>query len=224
MRENWDDHAEIGLAASTGNDPMLTMILRLLGSADRDYAFGVLEIQSLWTGIHSHDPPEWVESNDTGFARVIADFFTSPDHECLSVDRRAGRCLSTRAVTPSTRSTLAGRALALSRPCSTYMCLSANSAAESASNTTFPGEITTGGGGLIRAQATYAHTGSTNVTTLTKTFTANGSDALSVVIAKIGVLNAASVGTLGYEKLLTATATLNVAGDNVAITHTITAG
>jgi hypothetical protein len=31
MRENWDDHAEIGLAASTGNDPMLTMILRLLG-------------------------------------------------------------------------------------------------------------------------------------------------------------------------------------------------
>jgi hypothetical protein len=62
------------------------------------------------------------------------------------------------------------------------------------------------------------------VTTLTKTFTANGSDALSVVIAKIGVLNAASVGTLGYEKLLTATATLNVAGDNVAITHTITAG
>lgn len=105
-----------------------------------------------------------------------------------------------------------------------YMCLSANSSAESAANTTLPGEITTGGGGLVRAQATYAHTTGTNTSTLTKTFTANGSDSLSVVIAKIGVLNASSVGTLGYEKLLASTATLNVAGDNIAVTHTITAG
>lgn len=82
MRPGWDDHTEIGLAAGTSNDPMLNMILRLLKPEDRDYAFGVLEIQSLWTGVHSNDPPEWVESNDRRFAEVLAEFFTSVDHEC----------------------------------------------------------------------------------------------------------------------------------------------
>ncbi len=105
-----------------------------------------------------------------------------------------------------------------------YMAVSANATAPSAANTTLPGEITTAGGGLLRVQATYAHTASTNTTTLTKTFTANGSDSLPVVLAKIGVLNASSAGTLGYETLLNATATLTVSGDNAAITHTITAG
>lgn len=105
-----------------------------------------------------------------------------------------------------------------------YMCLSANATAASAASTTLPGEITTAGGGLLRAQATFAHTAGTNTSTLTKTFTANGSDTLPVTVAKIGVLNASSVGTLGYETLLGTSATLSLSGDNVAITHTITAG
>lgn len=105
-----------------------------------------------------------------------------------------------------------------------YMAVSANTSAESASNTTLPGEITTAGGGLVRAQATFAHTNGTNTSTLTKTFTANGSDSLPVTVAKIGEFNASSSGTLGYEKLLSATATLTVSGDNVAVTHTITGG
>ena len=105
-----------------------------------------------------------------------------------------------------------------------YMCLSANATAASASNTTCPGEITTAGGGLLRAQAAFAHTTGTNTSTLTKTFTGNGSDSYPVIIAKIGVLNASSSGTLGYETLLGTTATLSLSGDNVAITHTITAG
>jgi hypothetical protein len=105
-----------------------------------------------------------------------------------------------------------------------WMCLSASAVAASAASTTLPGEITTAGGGLLRAQATYAHTVGTNQSTLTKTFTCNGSDALPVTVAKIGVLNAAAVGTLGYETLLGTSATLSLAGDNVAITHTITAG
>jgi hypothetical protein len=105
-----------------------------------------------------------------------------------------------------------------------YMCLSANATAASAANTTLPGEITTAGGGLLRKQMTYAHTAGTNTSTLTGTFTANGSDALPVTVAKIGVLNAVSVGTLGYETLLGTSATLSLSGDNVAITHTITAG
>jgi hypothetical protein len=53
---------------------------------------------------------------------------------------------------------------------------------------------------------------------------ANGSDVLPVVLAKIGMLNAAAAGTLGYETLLNATATLTIAGDNATITETVTAG
>lgn len=105
-----------------------------------------------------------------------------------------------------------------------WMGLSANTAAEVATNTTLPGEITTAGGGLIRGVATYAHTASTNLSTMTRLFTANGSDALSVVIAKDGLFNAITAGTFGYEKLLNATATLTVSGDNITVTHSITAG
>lgn len=103
-----------------------------------------------------------------------------------------------------------------------YIALTANSTAPSAASTTLTGEITTGGGGLVRAQATYAHTGGATTSTLTKTFTANGSDSLPVTIAKIGVFNASSSGTLGYETLLSATATLSASGDNVAVTETVT--
>lgn len=103
-----------------------------------------------------------------------------------------------------------------------YIALTANSGAPAAGDTTLTGEITTAGGGLVRAQAAFAHTNGTNTYTLTKTFTANGSDALPVTIAKIGVLNAASGGTLVYETLLTATAPLTASGDNVAITETVT--
>lgn len=105
-----------------------------------------------------------------------------------------------------------------------YLAVSANTTAESAANTTLPGEITTAGGGLIRKQATYAHTAGTNTSTLTATFTANGSDTLPVTLAKVGALNAASGGTLGYEKLLGTTATISASGDNAAITFTGTVG
>jgi hypothetical protein len=103
-----------------------------------------------------------------------------------------------------------------------YLALSANATAPSTASTTLPGEITTGGGGLIRAQGVYGHTGGTATATIGKTFTANGSDALPVVLAKVGVLNAASSGTLVHETLLNATATLNAIGDAVTITSTIT--
>ena len=124
------------------------------------------------------------------------------------------------------RDALHAQHLSTSAPPATfnYMCVSANATAASAANTTLPAEITTAGGGLLRAQATYAHTAGTNTSTLTKVFTVNGSDSLPVTIAKIGVLNAVTVGTLGYETLLNTSATLSLSGDNVAITHTITAG
>jgi len=103
-----------------------------------------------------------------------------------------------------------------------YMAVTANSTSPSASDTTLTGEITTAGGGLVRAQATYAHTNGTSTATLTKTFTANGSDSLPVTLAKIGVFNASSSGTMAIETLLKATATLTTSGDNVTITDTIT--
>lgn len=102
-----------------------------------------------------------------------------------------------------------------------YIALTANSSAAAAGDTTLTGEITTGGGGLVRAQAAYAHTASALTYTLIKTFTANGSDSLPVTVAKIGVFNASSSGTLVFESLLNATATLTTSGDQLQITETV---
>jgi hypothetical protein len=71
-----------------------------------------------------------------------------------------------------------------------YIGLTANSTAPAAGDTTLTGEIASGT--LTRAQATYAHTNGTNTYTLTKTFTSDQ----SVTIAKIGVFNASSSGTM----------------------------
>lgn len=103
-----------------------------------------------------------------------------------------------------------------------YMALTANSSAFSAASTTLTGEITTASGGLIRKQATYAHTTGTNTATLTATYTANGNDSKPVTIAKIGVFNASSSGTLGYETLLSSTSTITNTGDALTVTHTVT--
>lgn len=103
-----------------------------------------------------------------------------------------------------------------------YIALTANTTAPSAGDTTLTAEIATGGGGLIRATATYAHTGGQSTYTLTKTFTANGSDSLPVTIGKIGVFNASSAGSLVYETLLSPTATLSASGDALTVTETVT--
>lgn len=103
-----------------------------------------------------------------------------------------------------------------------YIGLTANSTAPAPGNTTLAGEITTPGGALVRAQAVFAHTTGTSTYTLTKTFTTNGTDALPVTIAKIGIFNAASSGTLGFETLLSSTATLSAPGDALTVTDTVT--
>jgi hypothetical protein len=103
-----------------------------------------------------------------------------------------------------------------------YMALTANSSAASASSTSLTGEIATASGGLIRKQATYAHTNGTSTATLTATFTANGNDSKPVTVAKIGVFNASSSGTLGYETLLGSTATISNTGDALTVTDTLT--
>lgn len=97
----------------------------------------------------------------------------------------------------------------------TYIGLTADTATPLSGDTTLTGEVTSGT--LARAQAIYAHTNGTASYTLTKTFTSDQ----SVVIAKIGVFNASSGGTMVFESLLNATATL-VSGDQLQITETVT--
>lgn len=102
-----------------------------------------------------------------------------------------------------------------------WMALTANATAASASDTTLTAEITTASGGLIRKTFTYAHTGGATTWTATATFTANGSDSLPVTVNKIGLFNASSAGTMGFEFVVTA-ATFTASGDAVTYTYTIT--
>lgn len=103
-----------------------------------------------------------------------------------------------------------------------YMALTADTGTPLSGDTTLTGEITTAGGGLVRAQCTFAHTNGTSTYTLTKTYTANGSDSLPVTVAKIGIFNASSGGTMVYETPLSPTGTLGSSGDAVQVTETCT--
>ncbi len=110
-----------------------------------------------------------------------------------------------------------------SRPAAAdYMAITANSTSPASGDTSLTAEIATAGGGLIRKQATYAHTGGAATYTLTATFTANGSDSLPVTVAKMGIFNASSAGTMPFESLVSPTATLSSIGDAVTITETVT--
>lgn len=105
-----------------------------------------------------------------------------------------------------------------------YMGLTATATAAVDGDTTLTGEITTASGGLIRQLATYAHTGAATTTTLTKTFTANGSDALAVTIAQIGIFQGVVVAAsrMVFRTVLSATATLSASGDQLQVTETVT--
>ena len=105
-----------------------------------------------------------------------------------------------------------------------YIGLTASSTAAVDGDTTLTGEITTAGGGLIRALGTYAHTAAGTTTTLTKTYTANGSDSLPVTIAQIGVFQGVVVAAsrMVFRTLLNATATLTISGDQLQVTETVT--
>lgn len=103
-----------------------------------------------------------------------------------------------------------------------YLALTANSTAPAVGDTSLTAEIATASGGLVRALGTYAHTGGTSTYTISKTFTANGSDSLPVTVAKVGLLTAASSGTLVFATALSPTATLSAVGDTLTITQTVT--
>jgi len=95
----------------------------------------------------------------------------------------------------------------------TYIALSNDSAAPSATDTALAGEITTNG--LARANTTPAHSDNNSSYTLTSTFTATGTQSAQ----KAGLFNAASSGTLCFENAFSAVA-MN-SGDTLQVVWTL---
>lgn len=104
-----------------------------------------------------------------------------------------------------------------------YLALTANTTAPAATDTTLAGEVVTASGGLIRKQATYAHTTGTTLYTLSTTFTGNGNDAYPFTPGKVGVFTASASGTMVWETLVASPPTLAASGDsfNVVVTVSI---
>lgn len=97
-----------------------------------------------------------------------------------------------------------------------YIALSNDTVGETASSTTLSTEIAANG--LTRAVGTYAHTASTNTTTISKTFTATGTQSAQ----KAALFTASSAGTMNH--VLAFTQRNLISGDTLAITFTITLG
>ena len=106
-----------------------------------------------------------------------------------------------------------------------FMGLSNTNITPTLTDTTMTGEITTGGGGLIRKGATWAHTAGTTTTTLTGVFTVNGSDVIPVTCYAINIntsLLTGSAVTMVYETSMSTSATLSAIGDQLTVTETVT--
>lgn len=97
-----------------------------------------------------------------------------------------------------------------------YIALSNDTVGETATSTTLSNEIAANG--LTRAIGVYAHTASTNTSTITKTFTASGTQSAQ----KAALFTASSSGTMNH--VLAFTQRNLISGDTLAITFTITLG
>lgn len=98
----------------------------------------------------------------------------------------------------------------------TYFAVTANGTSPNAADTTLTGEIA-GGSTLARAQGVYAHTNGTSSYTVTKTLTSDQ----TVTLQKVGLFTASSGGTMAFESLLNAAASM-VSGDQIQLTVTVT--
>lgn len=96
----------------------------------------------------------------------------------------------------------------------TWVGVTADATAPGAGDTTLSGELT--GGTMGRAQAVYAHTTGQATYTLTLTVTSDR----TVTLAKIGIFNASSGGTMAFETLLDNTAAMR-AGDSIQVVETV---
>jgi len=97
-----------------------------------------------------------------------------------------------------------------------FIGLSNDTLTETSASTTLSNEITLNG--LGRAAGTVAHTAGTNTTTISKTFTATGTQSAQ----KAALFTASSAGTMNHALAFTQRNLVN--GDTLAITFTITLG
>ena len=93
--------------------------------------------------------------------------------------------------------------------------LSTDATAPAAGDTTLTGEITTGG--LGRVAGTFAHTAGATSYTVQASWTAS---AAHTNVQKAGLFNALSGGTMAFETMLNAAATL-ASGDQLQVTWTV---
>lgn len=216
--------------------PQITTIVREANVADNatreDIVLNhVYATRAVW-GQHSRKAPMWVASDDHEVAEALAAelgcALLPADLGALAAEQREQwDRISSTIQGPQALMVNGGRDatfdLVFSTGGYTYIGLTANSSSPSASDTSLTGQITTSGGGLIAATATYAHTTGASTATLTKTFTANGSDSLPVTIAKVGLRSASGTGgTFHSNTLLSSTATLSATGDALTVTWTFT--
>lgn len=225
------DRAVVAVRDFRDIPPSITMVARPAADVENH-----LYATKAVFGMHSAAAPMWVASDNYAVAQAIAAEFGCPilpaDMGALAMEQREQWDRIADQIEGPTALLLNGGRDALfdqhfttgAQPAAfNYIGLTANSTAPAATDTTLTGQITTAGGGLIAAQATYAHTAGTATATLSKTFTANGSDTLPVTIAKVGVRNASGTsGVLGTATLLSSTATLSASGDALTVTCTFT--
>ena len=97
-----------------------------------------------------------------------------------------------------------------------YIGLSNDALTETTASTVLSAEIAVNG--LTRAQGTVAHTNGTNTTTVSRTFTATGTQSAQ----KAALFTAAAAGTMNHA--LAFTQRNLISGDTLAVTFTITLG
>lgn len=97
-----------------------------------------------------------------------------------------------------------------------FIGLSDDTLTETTASTTLSNEIAANG--LTRAAGTPAHTGGTNTTTVSRTFTASGTQSAQ----KAALFTAVSAGTMNHALAFTQRNLIN--GDTLAVTFTITLG
>lgn len=100
-----------------------------------------------------------------------------------------------------------------------FIALSTDIATPLATDTTCPAELTNNG--LARTLGTYSHSTGTNTHTITASFIYSTSSS-STTITKVCMFDALSGGNLFAESLLSPSATVSAAGDNVTIQWTFT--
>ncbi len=163
---------------------------------------------------HSLEAPSFVVCDDEELRQaVMAAFNLSDPQGPVALYLNSGRDWVSQQVF--------GTAVAAATNQGKWIGLTANSTAPAVTDTTLTGEITTAGGGLVAAAGTVAHTTGASSSTVTNTFTTNGSDTLPVTLAKAGLGNALSTARVHiFQTLFASTATLAAVGDAVALTWT----